>query len=119
MMGSVLFWDLQIINPWWGPSSFGTYEFLTHGRVRPLFWTCKLLTHGGVRPLFRTSDSSRLVVRFTQQDPECPFIKFELVEENTCPFLGQQRYQRKSSKVINRLLQNNRNLANIRRGIQT
>ena len=48
----------------------------------------KFITHGGVRPLFRTFDSSHLVVRFTQQGPECPFVKFDLVGGNTCPFLG-------------------------------
>ena len=64
------------------------YEFPTHGGVRPLWGLVNLLTHGWVRPLFRTFDSSRLVVRFTQQGPECPFIKFNHVEENTCPFLG-------------------------------
>ena len=51
--GSVLFSGL-ITNPWWGPSSLGTDEFLARGGVRPLFKTCKFLTHGGVRPLFGT-----------------------------------------------------------------
>ena len=68
--------------------SLGLVKFLTHGGVRPLLGLVKFLTHGGVRLLLRTFDSSRLVVRFTQQDPKCPFIKFDLVEENTCPFLG-------------------------------
>ena len=74
MVGSVLF--------------LGLVKFITHGGVRPLLGLMNFLTRGGVRPLFRTFDSSRLVVRFTQQGPERPFIKFDLVEENTCPFLG-------------------------------
>ena len=51
-------WDLLIFNPWWGPSSLGL------------------------------TDSSRLVVKFAQQSPECSFIKPDLIEENTCPYLG-------------------------------
>ena len=51
MVGSVLFGTLLVFNPWWGPSSLGLINFLTHGGVRPLWDFISFLTHGGVRPL--------------------------------------------------------------------
>ena len=72
MVGSVLF-GTMIFNPWWGSSSLGL-NFL----FDPWWGPSSLGLY----------DSSRLVVKFAQQSPECSFIKSDLVGENTCPYLG-------------------------------
>ena len=77
---------LNNFNPWWGPSSSGLNNF------NP-WWGPSSLGLNNFNPWWGPSslgliDRSRLVVKFAQQSPECSFIKPDLIEENTCPYLG-------------------------------